>query len=541
MKTNKLLSVLLLSVFTVSQLSTGAFAAETKSRDVVIEDEGQMNFTDVSPNHWAYQSIKKLSEEYGVLGGFPDGTFRGNRNLTRYEFAAAVSKVMDKVEDLVARGGKPGLTRADLDRLKKEFMTELEDVQTEMKRLAKDQQDMQKDLDDTKDQIDMVKEMLPKVKFTGDTAFRYEVITPDFNPNSFVSSNPQVRLRLGATTEEIGGFVFGTRFTTSTMNDITNQFTSLGNLNSKFGVNLDQLYVALRPWEGALDLTLGRHANPFMKTTELAWDDDVTFDGGYLKLKFGDKYNYVSLLGDYSLLRIAGAGTAVPASNVTAPRAGKWSPFESGPNGTSGIGSAGIGAGFGNEETVMFKVGANYHQYTNPNNLVAQTLSLNPRTNLLTSDGRSLASDYQLVGGTVKVALFPGAYLPITLHGDVYYNLGAGRFATGANDGAIRTQAINNALGLIGGIKLGKLDEAGNIMLGYQYKMVGVDSVFSAFNEDQLGGTNVIANSVDLGVQLDNSTTFMITGQLANPMAAIQNADPKRSMYTIRTGLMHKF
>lgn len=533
MKTNKLLSALLLSVFTVSQLSTGAFAADTKSRNVVIEDEGQMSFTDVSPNHWAYQSIKKLYEEYSVLGGFPDGTFRGNRNLTRYEFAAAVSKVMDKVEDLIAKGAQPGITKADLDRLKKEFMTELEDSQTELKRVAKDQQDMQKDLDDTKDQIDMVKEMLPKVKFSGDAAFRYEMTSPELNANSFVTGNPQVRLRLGAITENMGAFVFGSRITTSSMNDVTNQYIALGNLNSKLGINLDQLYVSARPLDGLVDLTLGRHANPFMKTTELAWDDDLTLDGAFVKLKFGDMYNNFSILGDYSLLRIAGA-------SATAPRAGRWS-LESGMGGTSGIASLAAGANFGNEESFTFKIGANYHQFSNMNNLIGQTISLNPRTNLLTSNGQGFVSDYQLVGGSVKAGLFPGAYLPVTLHADVYYNLGAGRFATGANDSTLRSQAMSNALGVIGGIKLGKLEEAGNVLLGYKYKLVGIDSVFSALNEDQLGGTNVMAHEVDLGVQIDNSTSLMITGQLANSILNVQGANPTIPMYTIRTGLVHKF
>lgn len=538
MKTNKLLSALLLAGFTVSQFNSVAFAADVK-RDVVIEDEGQMNFTDVSPNHWAYQSIKRLYEEYGVLGGFPDGTFRGNRNLTRYEFAAAISKVMSKVEDLIAKGAKPGLSRADIDRLKKEFMTELEDVQTELKRLAKDQQDMQKDLDDTKDQIDMVKEMLPKVKFTGDAAFRYEMVSsPDLSGASTVASTPQVRLRLGAMTENMGGFVFGTRFVTSTANDITNAYMSLGNNNSKYGVNLDQLFVSARPWDGALDLTFGRHANPFMKTTELAWDDDVTFDGAYLKLNFGDKYNFFSILGDYSVLRIAGVGTAV-APAVTAPRAGKWSPLESGANGTTGMASIGLGGGFGNEETVGVKLGVNYHQFSNLNNLIGQTVSLNPRTNLIGTNN-AYVSDFQLVGGTAKVSLFPGAYLPITLHADAYYNLGAGRVAS-ANDSGLKAQAAANGLGFIGGLKLGKLEEAGNVMIGYQYKLVGIDSVFAAYNEDQLGGTNVMAHGLNLGVQLDNSTSLMLTGQLATPILAVQGADPTKPIYTVRAGLLHNF
>lgn len=541
MKTNKLLSALLLAGFTVGQFNSVAFAADVK-RDVVIEDEGQMSFTDVSPNHWAYSSIKRLYEEYSVLGGFPDGTFRGNRNLTRYEFAAAINKVMDRVEEMIAKGGKPGLSRADLDRLKKEFMTELEDVQTELKRLAKDQQDMQKDLDDTKDQIDMVKEMLPKVKLTGDAAFRYEMVSPQANMFGAISNSPQVRLRLGAVGENSGGFVFGTRISTSSANDITNAFVSLGNLNSKFGVNLDQLYVAARPWDGMLDLTFGRHANPFMRTTELAWDEDVTFDGAYLKLNFGDKYNYFSVLGDYSILSMFGVPAASMAgTNLTAPRVGKFSPMETAANsGTTGMGSLGLGLGFGNEETFMFKLAGNYHQVSNPNTLIGKSVSLNPNSNLISADGKSYVSNFQLAGGSVKLGLFPSAYLPVVIHGDAYYNLGAGAQA-GANDAALKDQAMKNALGFVAGIKFGKLEEAGNIMLGYQYKMLGIDSVLAQYTEDQLGGTNILAHAVNLGIQLDNSTSLMITGQLANPILAVQGATPTNGFYTMRAGLNHKF
>ncbi|MBC7472711.1 MAG: S-layer homology domain-containing protein, partial [Candidatus Sericytochromatia bacterium] len=224
MKINKLLLTLALASVTVSQIPTNAYAAKVESTksQVIVEDEGEMSFTDVSPSHWAYPAIKKLYEEYSVLGGFPDGTFRGNRNLSRYEFAAAVSKVMDKVEDLIAKGKPAGVTQADMDRLKKEFMTEMEDAQTELKRLAKDQQDMQKDLDDTKDQIDVVKDMLPKVKIHGESNFRMEVLTPNFTPANFEVNAPQVGLKLGFTGESKSGLAFGANLTTSLANDITN-------------------------------------------------------------------------------------------------------------------------------------------------------------------------------------------------------------------------------------------------------------------------------------------------------------------------------
>jgi len=94
MKINKVLCALAIASVTLSQLPLNAYAKSVAHKDVIVEEEGEMSFSDVSPNHWAYRAIKKLVEEYGVLGGFPDGTFRGNRNLTRYEAAAMIAKVI---------------------------------------------------------------------------------------------------------------------------------------------------------------------------------------------------------------------------------------------------------------------------------------------------------------------------------------------------------------------------------------------------------------------------------------------------------------
>lgn len=43
-------------------------------------------FSDVTPDDWAYQAISDLSDQ-GVVEGYPDGTFKGERNMTRYELA----------------------------------------------------------------------------------------------------------------------------------------------------------------------------------------------------------------------------------------------------------------------------------------------------------------------------------------------------------------------------------------------------------------------------------------------------------------------
>lgn len=535
MKINKMLFTLALATVTISQLPLYAHAKSViNNKDVIVEEESEMNFSDVSPNHWAYRAIKKLVEEYGVLGGFPDGTFRGNRNLTRYEAAAMIAKVMEKMEEI--NGGKPAGSNSNLDRLKKEFMTELEDLQSEVKKLSKDQQDLQKDLDETKDDIDMVKEMLPKVKLMGDASIRNEYITEDLDPNKYDVAAPQVRLRLGAYGENNGGFTFGTRIVTSSANDITNHYVSLGNLNSELGINLDQLYVGLRPWDGAIDLTFGRYVNPFVKSSELVWDDDVTFDGTYLKLKFGDDHNNFSILGSYAMFNIAGLDPAHPSQGTSSLFFGSDAEKKA----LSGMGSAGASVKLGGE-AVEFQIAANYHQYMNPNNLIGKKISLNPMTNILSTDGKSYVSNFQLLTGTVSAELFPEAYLPVGIHADVSYNLGAGTNSgvNSATDSALVNKAKNGALGLIAGVSLGKLVDPGNVMLGYSYKMVGADSVYSAFNDDQLGGSNVVGHVIKAGVQMAPMTSLLASMQISNELVA--SATPHPTHYVIRLGVMQKF
>nr|WP_228056237.1 iron uptake porin [Microcoleus sp. LEGE 07076] len=87
--------------------------------------------SDVRPTDWAFQALQSLVERYGCIAGYPDGTFRGNRAMTRYEFAAGLNACLDKVTELI-RGGTGNLaTKEDLasiQRLQEEFAAELATV-----------------------------------------------------------------------------------------------------------------------------------------------------------------------------------------------------------------------------------------------------------------------------------------------------------------------------------------------------------------------------------------------------------------------------
>ncbi len=81
---------------------------------------------DVSPTDWAYEALRSLVERYGCIVGYPDRTFRGNRALSRYEFAAGLNACMQQMERLIA--GSESVLREDvakLQRLVSEFEAEL--------------------------------------------------------------------------------------------------------------------------------------------------------------------------------------------------------------------------------------------------------------------------------------------------------------------------------------------------------------------------------------------------------------------------------
>ncbi len=84
--------------------------------------------SDVQPTDWAFQALQSLVERYGCIAGYPDGTYRGNRALTRYEFAAGLNACLDRVNELIATATADLVRREDLatlQRLQEEFAAEL--------------------------------------------------------------------------------------------------------------------------------------------------------------------------------------------------------------------------------------------------------------------------------------------------------------------------------------------------------------------------------------------------------------------------------
>jgi hypothetical protein len=87
--------------------------------------------SDVQPTDWAFQALQSLVERYGVIAGYPDSTFRGNRAITRYEFAAGLNAALDRINELIAAGTADKVRKEDLatlQKLREDFAAELASV-----------------------------------------------------------------------------------------------------------------------------------------------------------------------------------------------------------------------------------------------------------------------------------------------------------------------------------------------------------------------------------------------------------------------------
>ncbi|MBD1940896.1 iron uptake porin [Coleofasciculus sp. FACHB-712] len=94
--------------------------------------------SDVEPTDWAYEALRSLVERYGCIAGYPDGTYRGNRAMSRYEFAAGLNACLLQIEKLIAASTADFVTKEDLatlQRLIDEFGAELATLRTRVDNL----------------------------------------------------------------------------------------------------------------------------------------------------------------------------------------------------------------------------------------------------------------------------------------------------------------------------------------------------------------------------------------------------------------------
>ena len=110
------------------QVTNVAQLSEAQDSNNIGQVTSVSQFSDVQPTDWAFQALQSLVERYGCIAGYPNSTYRGNRALTRYEFAAGLNSCLDRVNELIATATADLVTKQDLatlQRLQEEFSAEL--------------------------------------------------------------------------------------------------------------------------------------------------------------------------------------------------------------------------------------------------------------------------------------------------------------------------------------------------------------------------------------------------------------------------------
>ncbi|ALF53506.1 S-layer protein [Nostoc piscinale CENA21] len=110
------------------QDSSQSYESQTSDNNESAQVTSVSQLSDVQPTDWAFQALQSLVERYGCIAGYPNGTYRGNRAMTRYEFAAGLNACLERVNELIATATSDLVKKEDLatlQKLQEDFSAEL--------------------------------------------------------------------------------------------------------------------------------------------------------------------------------------------------------------------------------------------------------------------------------------------------------------------------------------------------------------------------------------------------------------------------------
>ncbi len=192
----------------------------------------------MTPDDWAFQAVSDLSVQ-GVVEGYPDGSFKGERNMTRYELAQIIARLMAKEDQLNAE------QQATLDKLAGEYADELANLGVRVANLEK---------------------KVGNISWSGDARMQYQH-NLDGATTHKDSWNGRMRINVeGQVNDEVtvnGRFVTNMYFKNAQDDDGN---TTMDRINAKWTPN-DATYVTIGRQGVALDVT------------GTFWDEDAVFDG----------------------------------------------------------------------------------------------------------------------------------------------------------------------------------------------------------------------------------------------------------------------
>ncbi|MEX0268772.1 iron uptake porin [Leptolyngbyaceae cyanobacterium UHCC 1019] len=238
---------------------------------------------DVQPSDWAYQAVKALVEKYGVVTGYGDRSFRGDRPLSRNEFVAVLNQVATKIEQLFIAG--------DLGKIR-------EDVAT-IRRLQASYGSILKGEGDLVNALELLTATLEKQQFSTTTKLSTQVVAA-LSDGTNAQTTTLARVRLTFDTSFSGSDLLRTELEAGTNSGdaISNSQNRGSNLLGTEGiladgggldyvavpntVQINKLYYTFRPAK-TLTLTVGARLNPrnFIDYNRFANDSLTNFSSSF--------------------------------------------------------------------------------------------------------------------------------------------------------------------------------------------------------------------------------------------------------------------
>lgn len=330
---------------------TSARAAEGighDNNDAMAQVTSVSQLSDVEPNDWAFQALRSLVERYGVIAGYPNGTYRGNRAMTRYEFAATLNAALTRVNQLI-HACEATLVRKDdlatLQKLQKDFAPELATLRGRVDALEAQTAQLEASEFSTTTKLDGEVILAPTGGFSGNRSIRNSNTTPGVFPSGDLSTsqgnaNPTVvaRVRLNLSTSFTGQDLLFTELQSGNGGQaagVLGQDPGLGGnyrfntfdldyANSGPGVALNYLFYKTPLFSKDLQVTIGPvdAVNSYVDINRYSPDEVVGFSSTFFRnnsLLFPVPGGAVASLswnpggGAFSLHAVYASGTAAPA------------------------------------------------------------------------------------------------------------------------------------------------------------------------------------------------------------------------------------
>lgn len=275
-------------------------------------------FVDVPANHWAYKAVMELSRA-GIVDGMGDGTFKGEKTVTRYEMAQIVANAMTKSDKADAHA------KATIQKLQAEFSTELQSLGVKV--------------DGLKAQVDS----MPKI--SGEVRVRFQNQKDDFFGLSESKNNTWERTRLSISGKINENWTYNGRFE-NTQNVRTSDETSAVDYNlawmegkmlngtvkagvfdyvPTYGLTADShmkgiAYSAEAGKNFNYALYAGKACKDSWSLVSTDWNGtkDAKFYGVELGAKLNDTINVKGSYLSYKLYADSNTGTVLPSSTLSA-------------------------------------------------------------------------------------------------------------------------------------------------------------------------------------------------------------------------------